>query len=303
MKYCSMVDTKVLKLINRFGIFPQEWKSREDVDQGAIEEVQEKILSQLAPEDIAEHNRFAYSNSVAEYDSKPANSLVVPELPMFMNLMPNDSLVLDLGAGHLRDTQYMINPEAREFLNREGMTYSDLEKKLRVIPLEVSSNFLDSCYHKISDKIEKVPLIVTGSFLSPGKGISYHSKDKSLEDIFTNNELRESVDGIWSCAAYMVHMAPGKLEETTREWTKTLKSGGIFAVSYINKKEGNGEMKLLASRSAPGEIKIFSHYTSEEVDKAFSNSGLKLINSTTGDYDGHGHVMNNFFGSAMYRKE
>lgn len=101
----------------------------------------------------------------------------------------------------------------------------------------------------------------------------------------------------------MVHMAPGKLGEVTRDWAKTLKSDGVFAVSYINCKENKDEVKFLASRSAPGEVKIFSHYNSKEVDEAFSGAGLELIDTSTGDYSGHGHVMSDFFGSVMYRKE
>jgi len=298
-----MEETKVLKLINSFGIYPQEWNTREDINQQAIDEVQEKILKELTKEDIAEHNNFAYSNSVKEYDSKPANLLTVPDLPLFMNLIPNNGLVLDLGAGHLRDTLYMTDPSSRALLNREVMTYSDLEKKLNVIPLENSKEFLDHCYGKISGSIENIPLIVEGDFMSPGIGKEYVSRNKDLSRIFTQGELEPVLDGIWSCAGYMVHMAPDELVNATMGWSKTLKKGGIFSVSYINKKEGQGGTKLLASKSAPGEIKIFSHYTSKEVDAAFSKSGLKLINSSTGDYDGHGHVMSNFFGNAMYRKD
>jgi hypothetical protein len=300
-----MSDTKVLRLINELGVFPQNWKTKEEVNQGAIDAIQEKILAKISPKDIADHNNFAYSNSVTEYDSKPVNSKTVPELPQFMDLMPNNGLVLDLGAGHLRDTLYMIDPFSRASLNREGINYSNLEKALNVVPLEKSKQFLDSCMYKVEDSFSRLAAVIEGDFMSPGKGevASSLGLNGDLAKMLCKGPLMPVFDGIWSCAAYMVHMAPGKLEESTKGWTESLKQGGIFAVSYINKKEGQGEIKFLASRSAPGEIKIFSHYTPKEVDKAFGNAGLKLINSSTGDYDGHGHVMTNFFGSAMYRKE
>jgi len=75
-------------------------------------------LSQLAPEDIAAHNIAAYSNSVGEYKAKGANLLVVPELAHFINLMPNDGLVLDIASGHLRDPLYMIDPDSRDAAHR-----------------------------------------------------------------------------------------------------------------------------------------------------------------------------------------
>ena len=302
-----MAETKVLELINGLGVFPQRWEKPEDVDQGAISDIQNRVLGQLSAKDIAEHNCFAYSNSVEEYGSKPVNKLAVPEISNFINLMPEDGLVLDLGAGHLRDTFYMVDPKLRDSLNREGMVSPDNEKSLRVVPLEKSFEFLTRYSEDLTKYgIEAVPLIVEGDFMAPGDGRVYRSRGlegKELCDVFTEGNLSPVLDGIWSCAAYMVHMAPNKLGEATKGWAKTLKSGGVFAVSYINRKDNQDEMKFLASRSAPGEVKIFSHYNNGEVDEAFGEAGLKLIDSSTGDYDWHGHVMSDFFGSVMYRKE
>lgn len=298
-----MTKTKILELINSYGVFPQTWKTREEVDQDAIDKIQPKILNKITPGDIVEQNNFAYSNSVIEYNEKPVNSKTVPEIVDFMNLIPNNGLVLDLGAGHLRDTLYMIDPNSRAELNREEMNYSGIEKSLRVIPIENSKRFLDSCCYKIANKMDRIPAIIQGDFMTPGIGKVYGDKFTNLAYMFSKRAIQPVLDGIWSCAAYMVHMAPGQLENSTKGWTKALKQDGIFAVSYINKKDGQGDIKILASSSAPGEIKIFSHYTPSEVDRAFESAGLKLINSSSGDYTGHGHVMKGFFNSAMYRKK
>ncbi len=296
------MTTKVIELINKEGIFPQKWKTREEVNQKAIDNIQDKVLKQLTPKDIAKHNNFAYSNSVKEYDSKPVNSKAVPEIIDFMNLMPNNGLVLDLGAGHFRDTLYMIDPKSRSKLNREDMDYSGLEKALNVIPLEISKEFLDSCYYKIAEHKQRVPAIIQGDFMKPGEGKIYSSTNNKLANMFTSGKLEPVLEGIWSCTAYMVHMVPEKLEKSAKGWAEGLNPGGIFAVSYINKKEDQSRMKFLASRSAPGEIKIFSHYNSQEVDKVFESAGLKLIDSSTGNYTGHGHIMKDFFNIAMYKK-
>lgn len=298
-----MAETRVLDLINSYGIFPQKWKTKEEVDQKAIDSIQKQVLSQITAKDISEHNNFAYSNSVEAYNKKTSNMLATPEIIDFINLIPNEGLVLDLGAGHLRDTLYMVDPNSRNRLNREGMDSSKLEKTLRVVPFEKSKEFLTQCYEKIENKIKNIPTIIEGDFMEPWKGKPLKYTDMDIATDFAIGIPKKRFDGIWSCAAYMVHMAPGKLEESTRGWTKGLKEGGIFAVSYINKKEGQNNIKFLASRSAPGEIKIFSHFNSKEVDEAFDAAGLKLIDRTNGDYTGHGHVLSDFFCSAMYRKK
>ena len=303
-----MAETELIQILNEKGIFPQDWKSREDVDQAAVDEVEREVLSQLSAEDIAEHNNFAYSNSVKEYGQKDANRLVVPEIVDFINLMPEGGLVLDIGAGHLRDTVYMVDPESRLPLSRSDMATPYGDNRLKVVPLDISEKFFDGNLWKIAGpkKVSSVPLMVLGDFMKPGRGQIYHSLEQrfssNLGDVFTRGDLRPVLDGIWSCAGYMVHMDPTKFEEATQGWAKTLKQGGVFAVSYINKKDNGHDMKLLASRSAPGEVKIFSHFRSQDVDRVFENAGMRLIDSSTGDYSGHGHVMKDFFGSAMYRK-
>lgn len=297
-----MAQTRLMQLINEEGVFPQKWTRKDEVDQASIDSITEKILAKLTPQDIVEHNIAAYSNSVEEYGQKESNRLATPDLPHFIDIMPNNGLVLDLAAGHLRDSQYMIDPSCRDELNKKGMVSPPPDKRLRVIPLEGSVEFIKRNLYKLQPNLASVPLIVRGDFMKPGEGEAFYSNDKELESVFTQGKLKPVLDGIWSCAGYMVHMVPGKLDETTARWLETLKTGGVFAVSYIKRKEGNGPIKLLASMSAPGEIKVFSHYTPTEVDKAFSSAGMKLIGTSSGDYGGHGYIMSDFFGDSMYRK-
>jgi len=298
-----MAQTKLILLINEEGIFPQNWTRKDEIDQASIDSITEKILARLTPQDIVEHNLAAYSNSVEEYGQKESNRLATPDLPHFIDIMPNNGLVLDLAAGHLRDSWYMIDPGCRDELNKEGMISPSPDKRLRVIPLEGSLEFIKRNLYKLQPNLNSVPLIVRGDFMKPGEGEAFYSNDKKLGSVFTKGKLKPVLDGIWSCAGYMVHMVPGKLNETTARWAETLKHGGVFAVSYIKRKEGHGMIKLLASRSAPGEIKVFSHYTPDEVDKAFISAGMKLIGASSGDYGGHGYIMSDFFGDSMYRKE
>jgi hypothetical protein len=300
--FFNMAQTKLIQLINEEGVFPQNWTRKEEVDQKSIDSITEKILAKLTPQDIVEHNLAAYSNSVEEYGQKESNRLATPDLPHFINLMPNNGLVLDIAAGHLRDSRYMIDPGCRYELNKKGMVSPSPDKILRVNPLEGSLEFIKRNFYKLQPSLNSVPLIVRGDFMKPGEGEVFYSSDKELEPVFTQGKLKPVLDGIWSCAGYMVHMVPGKLGETTARWLETLKDGGVFAVSYIKRKEGNGPVKLLASMSAPGEIKVFSHYTQAEVDEAFISAGMNLIKTSSGDYGGHGYIMSDFFGDSMYRK-
>ena len=297
-----MTQTRLIELLNEQGVFPQQWKSKEEVNQGVVDAVAHSVLSRLSAKDIVDHNIAAYSASVQEYDSKKVNSEVIQELPMFIDLMPKNGLVLDLAAGHLKDTLYMVDPNSRARLNREGVISPRENKVLRVIPLEGSLEFLDQCEHKIADYMNQVPLMIHGDFMTPGFGEVYTATDSKLINIFTRGQVQPVLDGIWSCAGQLVHMVPGKLGENLEQWAKFLKDEGIYAVSYIKRKEGQDEMKLLASRSAPGEIKVFSHYSDKEVEESFSSFGFKLIKHTSGDYDGHGYKLNDFFGSGFYKR-
>lgn len=239
-----MAQTKLMQLINEEGVFPQNWATKDEVDQDSIDSITERILGKLTPQDIAAHNIAAYSNSVTEYAQKGSNRLAVPELLCFIGLMPNSGLVLDLAAGHLRDSQYMIDPGCRDALNREGMVSPPPDKRLRVIPLEGSLEFLKDNMYKLQSNLDSVPLVVNGDFMNPGAGDAFYSNDKELETVFTQGELKPVLDGIWSCAGYMVHMVPGKLDETTAKWAMTLKAGGIFAVSYIKRKKGQERLSF-----------------------------------------------------------
>lgn len=298
-----MAQTRLIDLMNEQGVFPQNWKAKEDVNQDAVDAIAPLIFSELTNTDIVAHNIAAYSNSVAEYDSKKVNSEVIAELPMFIDMMPANGLVVDLAAGHLKDTLYMVAPEKRDSLNKEGVVSPSDGKTLNVVPIEGSLAFLDGCIYKLENQMDQVPLVVRGDFMAPGSGSVYAGYNDHLENVFTKGKVEPVLDGIWSCAGQMVHMMPGKLEENITQWSEFLKPNGIFVASYIKRKEGQDEMKLLASRSAPGEIKVFSHYTDVEVEKAFNNSGLEIVKHTSGDYDGHGYKLNDFFGSGFYRKK
>ncbi|MBC8435284.1 hypothetical protein H8D91_02160 [archaeon] len=297
-----MAQTRLIDLMNELGVYPQNWKAKEDVNQAAVDAIAPLVFPKLSNQDIVDHNIAAYSNSVAEYDSKKVNSEVIQELPMFMDLMPENGLVVDLAAGHLKDTLYMVDPSSRARLNREGVISPQDNKALYVVPIEGSRAFLEGCDYKLEDHMDRVPLIVHGDFMKPGQGRAYYSGLGELTSIFTEGNVQPVLDGIWSCAGQMVHMAPGKLEENVAQWSRFLKPEGVFAVSYWRKGENNEDMKLLASRSAPGEIKVFSHFSDEEVDSAFDSAGLTLMNHTIGDYDGHGHKMEGVFGNGFYKK-
>jgi hypothetical protein len=298
-----MPRTNLTKKLNDLGVYPQNWSTADEVDQSAVDDVAEELLTSLTPQEIIDHNIAAYGASTEEYDDKASNQQVVPELPLFMNLLEEDSLVLDLGSGHGRDPLYMVDPKSRERLNREGMVSP--VHQLNVVPLEGSRDFLHMTYDKLERQSNRIPLMVQGDFTRPGEGEVFFSNrgNLSLESVLTQGNLRPVFDGIWSCASYLIHMPEKLLQSSIEGWGKTLKQGGIFAVSYIPPREDGLTTKVLTSRSAPGEIKVFSHYTPEIIDAAFEGAGFAMIDSSTGDYGGRGKVQEGFFSNAFYRKE
>jgi SAM-dependent methyltransferase len=298
-----MSRTTLIKKINDLGVYPQNWSTVDEVDQSAIDAIADELLISLTPQEIIDHNIVAYNASTEEYEIKGSNQKAIPELPMFINILGTDSLVLDLGSGHGRDSLYMVEPSSRENLNKEGMVSPT--DQLYVVPLEGSREFLEMTYTKLKDNLDHVPLMIQGDFTRPGKGEVFFDNggNSSLESTLTQGDLKPVFDGIWSCAAYLIHLPEQLLHSSVKGWGRTLKEGGIFSVSYIPPRKDGLTTKFLTSRSAPGEIKVFSHYTSEVIDGAFKDAGLSLIDSSTGDYAGHGHIQKGFFSNAFYRKE
>jgi SAM-dependent methyltransferase len=295
-----MVETTLIQKMNQLGVFPQEWKTEEEVksNEEAVEKISGELFDILSPDEIIEHNIAAYSASTEAYDAKPANQKAVPELPLFMNLMAEGALVLDLGSGHGRDALY--NLSCRDSFNREGMISPT--HVLRVVPLEGSKEFLDLTYDKLQGNLSQVPFMAQGDFTKPGTAKPYRKSSLQLEATLTQGDLQPVFDGIWSCASFLIHMPEQYLDSSIADWGKTLKEGGVFAVSYIPPRKEGQTTKFLASRSAPGEIKVFSHYTPSMVDNAFTKAGFALIDSSSGDYGGRGHIQRKFFSGAFYKK-
>jgi SAM-dependent methyltransferase len=309
-----MAETTLIQKMNGLGVFPQEWKTEEEVraNEARVEEISDELFAMLSPDEIIEHNIAAYDASTEAYDNKPANQKVVPELLQFINHLADESLVLDLGSGHGRDSLYMVDPSCREELNREGMVSLRIYKAFKVVPLDGSEEFLGLTYDKLKDHLKNVPLMVQGDFTKPGEGRVYNPPHGRLDyhliatpplvDSLIRGNLRSNFDAIWSCASFLIHMPEQYLDGAIDGWGQTLTKDGLFAVSYIPPRKEGQTTQILASRSAPGEIKVFSHYTPERIDEAFAKAGFELANASTGDFAGRGHVQSKFFGNAFYRK-
>lgn len=294
-----MALTKLISQMNTLGVYPQNWKEKDDVNQESIDKISDTLLKRVTNQDIINHNITTYNRSTQAYVTKESNQNVIPELSLFMKLLKQDELVLDLGSGHGRDTLYMVDQTVRNNSNQEEINTP--KHTLQVVPFEGSKEFLELTLNKVKENLSKIPLMVQGDFTKPGNGIPYYGDHKELISILTKGNLQPIFNGIWSCAAYLVHMPNERLNESIAQWSKTLVRDGIFAVSYIPTKKDQSTV-FLASRSAPGEIKVFSHYSSKRIDEAFSLADLTLIDMTSGDYNGHGHVMKDFFTNAFYKK-
>lgn len=287
--------TKVIELLNDCKIFPQNWSRPGDVDQESIDAIAEKIESELTAEDIAEHNIKAYTDSVEAYAQKPSNKFVAPEITDFIDALDDGSTVLDLGCGQGRDSLYFTCPEMRDSLNRDGMTSPS--KQLQTVPLDGSLAFLRMTYRSLREHeaLSHVPLMGQANFSERRFRFPY-AKCDTYEDQFLDGGL---CDGIWACASLFIHSDPETLEDDIVFWSGKMRENGVFGGSYI-RAEKTGR-RFLASRSAPGEIKVFTHFCDADIEQAFENCGFTKLLSSKGDYSGRGSEQKDFFGNFLYR--
>lgn len=232
---------------------------------------QEEIISSLSEEQIVDFTGDVYNETAEEYNKDSHTQDIPKSLPGFVEQIPENGLVLDLGCGHGIGSLYM------------------LEKGKRVVPYDISHNFIEITAEKILDYEWNSPGMVVGDFTIP-KSYAWFvfEKDKEKEsiyyEIFEKNNPKELFDGIWACTSLLIHTPLSRLEKAVDFWGKTLKKGGLFEVSYFNPNREGFTSGYSIRASSTGEIKIFISPNAEQVQNAFNKAGLFIQRSSINDY-------------------
>lgn len=287
--------------------------------QDQLDKKTEQIIKKLTPQDLIDHTREIYNRTINRYKTDPhSQEGIVDELILFMNLLKEGDLVLDLGCGSGRDTLFMTttNPNIRKSLmqrirngKRTIEKYSPPEKTLKVVALDSSEEMLRTVWGVIAQKkstIKNLPILIQGdmhdlrgawTFCAPPGEYS-----NSLKTIFNDWQPKRAFHGIWACTSLFVHTPKELIESTVKLWSNCLFIGGKFCLSYINGKTTGRYNKLL--RSSSGNIKYFSQPNPDKIRKIAKECGLKELLFRITDFEIKGRLIRkNFFVSHIFEKE
>ncbi len=239
--------------------------------QTFLDEHSNEIAHNLTEEEIVDFIGGSYDATAESYNKDTHTQAIPPELNSFLGQLPKNSLVLDLGCGHGRNSKYM------------------LEHGMQVMPYDISPRLIEITKSKIAPLINKVPAMIIGDFTTP-----------------ENNPFSEEMfNGIWACTSLLIHTPLTRLDETVGYWGSTLKPNGLFAVSYFNPNHPNFKEGYNLRMSSTGEIKVFISPGREQLKRAFADAGMKLQNQKIDDYidKPKGIREEDFFISEMYSKQ
>lgn len=264
--------------------------------QSKLDDLTPDIIGRLNDSEICVSTRQVYDETAAEYEKNPHTRKVIPELPEFMEMVPDKALVLDMGCGHGRDTLFMSlsDPELRRSLMKNpGQKPPD--KTFSVVAVDGSIELLSLAEAKYARAVDE-----RGS--SRCESVAFINRDmhsnQGYERMFGKNFFR----GIWSCAALFTHTPESHLDQTLSGMAKILTPGGIFFTSYTQQEENGRYNKLLLSST--GRIKWFSHPQAEQITNLAAQNGLRLLKSRYSDFEQKGHpIQKNLFVSQFFIKE
>jgi SAM-dependent methyltransferase len=293
-----MVESKLSKALEQF-LGGQPTKE-------ALAARQEDIIRAVSSQDRVDHTGQVYDATAAGYDQNPHTRYIIPELLPFIGMLPDDGLVLDLGAGHGRDTLFMAGDETA----RKGLLPPELaaapipDRRLRVVPYDLSQNLLDIALAKAQPFADRIPAVVRGDFTRPQThAVRFVPPlQDALAGIFYRHTPAPVFDGLWACASFLIHTPLERVDGALKFWGGTLKQGGIACMSYINPALGTGEQLQL---SQTGEVKHFARPTQDAIDAACAAAGLERLSTGISDYvdTGKGVTQPAFFRTEFYRKQ
>src|SRR3989344_2485458 len=244
------------------------------------------IVAALTDEAVVVQVKTVYNVTAAEYANAPHTKDVTDDLIEFINRLPEDSLVLDVGCGVGRDAIFMA---CNDFISRDLLMnrkdtrglqtwekYIAPGHSLRVVAMDNSPAMLAIAKQKLEDMrigSEKFRTFIT-----------FVCEDlHDIQNLEDQHAPRMPYAGIWSCTAMFTHTPKNLLEASVKSLVPLTKKGTIFAASYTNGQVSYSYDKLLISST--GRIKYFSHPDPVEIRQLAQKYGFALLKESYSDFE------------------
>ncbi len=270
--------------------------------QAVLDNITAEIMGSLSAKDILTDVREVYDETADEYAKNPHTQNVIDELIEFMDMLPENAEVLDLGCATGRDVFFMsIQDQAYRASQmgrlKNGKTtlekYRVPSKVFRVTGVDHSEHLL------LLADIRKNELIKM-KLLPECTPTSY--------PYFTWANIHEidlvehcEYDGIWSCAALYTHTPRQLIGPAMESATAAIKPGGILFLSYTNGSVEAKYDKLLLSST--GRIKYFSQPEPAIIWATAKKFGLEMTKESFSDFEINGKIIKkDLFVSQFFKK-
>jgi SAM-dependent methyltransferase len=273
--------------------------------QRHLDEIGPAICDKVGPQALDDHNKVIYEETAHKYAGNPEHYCVPDQLLVFMEAIPDRSLVLDLGCGSGRDAVFMSlrDPETRA-PHMQRMKYGIPAVERFGIPRKVFCVIgVDASQEMVKIASLHATLESVTPFDSPTtRGRAFASfMTGDIHKLEYHQHWRSLFDGVWSSAALFMHTPREFIAEALRGVFVVLKPGGVFGVSYANNAGDMPYHNLRYSRT--GEIKYFSRPTPKEIKVAASHLGATILHEEYSDLTFDGTVKKDFFITQFFRKE
>lgn len=263
--------------------------------QRVLDEITPEILESLSTQEICDHTNEVYNATVDEYADEKHNIDVIDELIEFMDILPDNCRVLDIGCGVGRDSLFMAYGD-NHF--RERQMQRDTKGKTTIekfpVPTKVFKPIgLDSSVAMIEHARKKARELLGGRFYPQFVQMDMHDIDRAY--------FSENFDGILCCTSLLTHTPKELVEPSLASLSQLLKTDGTLLLTYINRLSNNPYDKLKLSQT--GHIKYFSQPDPDDIVAVAEAFGLKLTKQTMNDFEVDGVVkVKNLFVAQFYRK-
>lgn len=258
--------------------------------QQLIDDLTPEFMTQIPQWMLTENNKKVYDDTAQEYAAAPQHKGVIEEALHFLDMIPSDGSVLDVGCGHGRDTYFF---HSNHIIDRASLMQREYHGQRLINKYKVPTKVLRATGIDTSQKMIELAKSIGNTQQKMGFCLeSDLPKFRHIKSVFEENIELEWYDGIWSCASLFTHTPFGELDDTMVFVSRRLKPGGTLFLSYTTRTQrADSYHKLLLSST--GRIKYFSHQYIDDITELAAKHGLKL----------HSQNKQGLFASQFFTKE
>lgn len=299
--------SRLMCLVQRHPLYKAMETGNISEKQAVLDAMTPDIMGQMRPNEISQDTEEVYSKTVEEYVRNGHNRHIIDELIRFMDMLPDDAKVLDVGCGPGRDTFFMSVTD-RVFrislMNRKDIDGKTTLDKFHVPTKGFSVIGIDRSVGMLRQAFNTYYGLMRADLFNPHKEPFFlladmHAFESSIR--LLNSGEPSGYDAVWSCTALFTHTPICFIQKAMRSVAKSLNSGGIFFTSYTNGRGGPYD-NLRISRT--GEIKYFSQPDPEGIRYHAERVGLRLIDQTLSNFIIDGKMAKkDLFCSQFFRKK